>query len=82
MLRAGTLTLDLGGTVDLDNELERLRSELGDLEGYSQRLSRNLANENFVSRAPEEVVDRERDRLSSTQDRIALLADLLERLGE
>ena len=81
VLRGGTLTLDLGGTVDLDNELERLRSELGDLEGYSQRLSRNLANENFVSRAPEEVVDRERERLSGTQDRIALLTDLLERLG-
>ena len=55
---------------------------MGDLESYSQRLIRNLANENFVSRAPEEVVERERDRLSSTQDRIALLTDLLERLGE
>ena len=82
VLRAGTLTLDLGGTIDLGSELERLRSELGDLEGYSQRLSRNLANENFVSRAPEEVVERERDRLSGTRDRIALLTDLLERLGE
>ena len=81
MLRAGTLTLDLGGTVDLDSELARLRSELGDLEGYSQRLAKNLSNENFVSRAPEEVVERERERLSSTQDRIALLTDLLERLG-
>ena len=81
VLRAGTLTLDLGGTVDLDSELARLRSELGDLEGYSQRLAKNLSNENFVSRAPEEVVERERERLSSTQDRIALLTDLLERLG-
>ena len=81
VLRAGTLTLDLGGTVDLDNELERLRSELADLEKYSQRLSRNLANESFVNRAPEEVVDRERERLSGTQDRIGLLTDLLDRLG-
>ena len=55
---------------------------MAELERYSQRLSKNLANENFVSRAPEEVVERERDRLSSTRDRIALLTDLLERLGE
>ena len=77
VLKAGTLTLDLGGTVDLDSELARLRSELGDLEGYSQRLAKNLSNENFVSRAPEEVVERERDRLSSTQDRTGC-----SRLGE
>ena len=81
VLNAGTLAVSLGGLVDLDEETERLRNELTDLRKYHDRVSRNLANENFVNRAPEEVVERERDRLSSTETRIDRLVDILERLA-
>lgn len=80
-LASGTLAVSLGGLVDLDEETRRIRSELGELTKYEQRITRNLSNENFVNRAPEEVVDRERDRLTSAQERIARLTDILDRLA-
>ena len=80
-LSVGLLTLSLGEDVDVAAETERLQSELAELRKYETRLSRNLANENFVNRAPEDVVERERGRLSTAQSRIAALADMLARLG-
>ena len=80
-LASGTLAVSLGGLVDLDEETRRIRSELGELTKYEQRITRNLSNENFVNRAPEEVVDRERDRLAGAQERIARLTDILDRLA-
>ena len=80
-LASGTLAVSLGGLVDLNEETLRIRSELGELTKYEQRITRNLSNENFVSRAPEEVVDRERDRLAGAQERIARLTDILDRLA-
>ena len=81
VLNAGTLAVSLEGLVDLDEETERLRSELADLRKYQVRVSKNLQNENFVNRAPEEVVERERDRLVSTEARIDRLVEILDRLS-
>lgn len=81
VLNAGTLAVSLEGLVDLDEETERLRDELADLRNYHARVSKNLANENFVNRAPEEVVERERDRLSGTEARIGRLVEILDRLA-
>ena len=80
-LASGTLAVSLGGLVDLGEEITRLRSELGELTKYELRITRNLSNENFVNRAPEEVVDRERDRLAGARERIARLTDILDRLA-
>ena len=80
-LGSATLAVSLGGLVDLDEETARLRSELAELEKYEARLRKNLSNENFVNRAPEEVVERERDRLSNAQERISRLSDVLARLA-
>ncbi|MCY4653836.1 MAG: valine--tRNA ligase, partial [Dehalococcoidia bacterium] len=80
-LASGTLAVSLGGLVDLGEETSRIRSELGELTKYEQRITRNLSNENFVNRAPEEVVDRERDRLAGAQQRISRLTDILDRLA-
>ena len=80
-LASGTLSVSLGGLVDLSEETRRIRSELGDLTKYEQRITRNLSNENFVNRAPDEVVDRERDRLARARERIARLSDILDRLA-
>ena len=81
VLNAGTLAVSLEGLVDLEEETERLRTELEDLRKYQARVSKNLQNENFVNRAPEEVVERERDRLSSTEARIERLVEILDRLS-
>ena len=81
VLNAGTLAVSLKGLVDLEEETDRLRSELTDLRKYHARVSKNLTNENFVNRAPEEVVERERERLSGTEARIGRLVEILDRLA-
>ena len=81
VLNAGTLAVSLGGLVDLAEETERLKNELEDMRKYRARVSKNLMNENFVNRAPEEVVERERDRLSDTEARIDRLVEILDRLA-
>ncbi|HVB63483.1 MAG TPA: class I tRNA ligase family protein, partial [Nitrolancea sp.] len=71
--------LPLAGMVDLDAERERLRKEIEQVEEEIARAGQLLSNENFTSRAPAEVVDRQRERMSSSQERLALLQA---RLGE
>ncbi len=80
-LNCGSLSVSLGGLVDVSAETARLQTELADLRKYRTRLSRNLSNQNFVQRAPEDVVERERERLSAAQARITRLSDMLERLS-
>ncbi|MDO6461400.1 valine--tRNA ligase [Granulosicoccaceae sp. 1_MG-2023] len=61
------LLIPLAGLIDKDAELARLDKELGRLQGEIRRLSGKLGNENFVSRAPAEVVEKEREKLRDAQ---------------
>ena len=58
----------LAGAVDLADELARLDKELSRLEKDMTEVNRKLRNESFVSRAPAEVVARERERSASLAD--------------
>ena len=59
----GELFVPLEGVIDLERERSRLRDEIARLEGQSLATQKKLEKENFVSRAPEEVVQKERDKL-------------------
>ncbi|HSJ56375.1 MAG TPA: valine--tRNA ligase [Anaerolineae bacterium] len=61
--------LPLAGLVDLDQEIERLRKELGETEQEIRRAQGMLANEGFTGKAPEHVVQRQRDRLAEQEER-------------
>ena len=78
---AADLCLPLEGLVDLDAERDRLSRELDkaqcDLEGQTKK----LANENFVGRAPAEVVQKVRDRASELTEQIERLQARLAALG-
>lgn len=65
--------LPLAGMVDLEAERVRLEKEVASVAQNVNRLEARLSNESFVSRAPAEVVQRERDRLESERDRLAKL---------
>ena len=60
--------IPLEGLVDVDKEIARLEEEKENLEKEIQRASSKLANENFVSKAPQKVVDEEREKLQKYQD--------------
>ncbi|SIS63923.1 valine--tRNA ligase [Alicyclobacillus vulcanalis] len=56
--------IPLVGLIDMDAERERLKKEAGRLQAEVERLEKKLANENFVHRAPQEVVEQERAKLA------------------
>ena len=67
--------------VDLDKERERIGKELAKAEQDIANQQRKLANESFVSRAPERVVAAERDKLARAQALAANLKESLKNLG-
>jgi len=74
-----TIYLPLADMIDFEAECTKLQKERDNLRGMIQQTEGKLANENFVNRAPENVVQRERDRLT---DLNASLTQIDERIGE
>jgi len=73
--------LPLKGLVDLDRERERLSREIERLAGQLRGTEKKLANEEFVTRAPEEVVEKEREKASTFRDQRDKLREKLAVLG-
>jgi valyl-tRNA synthetase len=61
------ILVPLAGLIDRDGELARLDKEIARLQSDIKRLDGKLANENFVSRAPQDVVDKERHKRGEQQ---------------
>jgi valyl-tRNA synthetase len=61
------LLIPLAGLIDKDAELARLDKEIGRLRQDIERTGKKLANANFVDKAPEAVVQKERDKLAQGQ---------------
>lgn len=70
--------LPVEGLVDVEKECARLRKESDRLSLDVEKLGRQLANDDFVSRAKPEVVAKAREQLEDAQ---ATLAKVRERLG-
>lgn len=64
--------IPLADMIDLDKERQRLEKERTSAEAEIERIKNKLSNENFVSRAPEAVVNAERVKLANM--RISLQA--------
>ena len=76
------VVVPLRGSVALADELARLDKELGRLEKDSLAVNKKLRNESFVSRAPAEVVARERERATQLNDAMAKLQALRARFAQ
>ena len=81
VLSKGTVTVPLGGLVDLGQESTRLSKEMEQIDANRERLTARLSDESFLAKAPEDVVERERERLGSMEERRARIVDVLSRLA-
>ena len=77
VLSQGTVKVPLGGLVDLDQMKDRLQAELDGIDANATKLRSRLGDSRFVERAPEEVVEKERQRLQDLEDRKGRLSDVL-----
>ena len=82
-LSAGGITtyLPLAGMVDLEAERKRLQKELDNVDNQISRTTGLLNNENFVGKAPEQVVQRERDKLEDLNAQRVQVSSSLEQLS-
>jgi valyl-tRNA synthetase len=72
--------LPLEGLVDVDEERARLNDALAEAEKQAERLEKLLAG-SFAERAPAEIVQKEREKLSAYQVTVEKLRKQLETLG-
>jgi valyl-tRNA synthetase len=80
VVRGGVAALPLKGVIDLAAERARLAKEMAKCDADIARVDAKLGNPNFVARAPEEVVEEEKEKREEAQMRKAKLAEALQRL--
>lgn len=81
VLDEATLILPLEGIVDLDKERARLTKEIEKLSGEIKKIDAKLSNEQFVAKAPEEVIEEQRDRRDTAEQARDKLQKALEMLA-
>ena len=74
--------LPLEDLVDFEQELERLKKEEDRLNKEIKRAEGMLANERFVSKAPADKVQAERDKLEKYTEMLAQVKERMEGLGK
>lgn len=75
------IVIPLAGVIDLDAERARLGKEIERVEADIAFVERKLGNEKFVSRAPADIVQKEREKLESYLSAKKTLEDGLAALG-
>src|SRR5690606_10160458 len=76
-----TFALPLAGVIDLAVEKARLEKEVAKLDGEIAQVDKKLGNEQFVSKAPEEVIEEQKSRREAAVTRRAKIHDALRRLS-
>jgi valyl-tRNA synthetase len=80
VVRGDVAALPLKGVIDLAAERARLAKEMAKCDADIARVDAKLGNPNFVARAPEEVVEEEKEKREEAQLRKAKLSEALQRL--
>ena len=73
--------LPMGDLIDREAELKRLRKDLENCEKEIKSTEGKLANKEFVSKAPEKVVNVEREKLARANERLLKILESIRELG-
>jgi valyl-tRNA synthetase len=80
VVRGEVVALPLAGVIDLAAERARLEKEMGKVDADIRRIDAKLGNPDFLARAPDEVVEGEREKREEAEGRRARIAEAVERL--
>ena len=80
IVRGEVAALPLKGVIDFAAEKARLEKEMARVKSDIARIDAKLANADFIGRAPEEVVEGEREKREEAETRRLKILEALERL--
>ena len=72
----------LAGLLDVDREIERIKKDMHKLEETAAFLRNKLTNEDFLGRAPKEVVDKEREKYDDCSRKMERVQENLKKMLE
>ena len=72
----------VGDMVNVEEELEKLETELDYTRGFLQSVQKKMSNERFVQNAPAQVVDMERQKMADAEGKIVVLEAQIKKLKE
>jgi valyl-tRNA synthetase len=81
VVRGEIAALPLAGVIDFAAEKARLEKEMARVKSDIARVDAKLANADFVARAPEEVVEGEREKRAEAETHRRKIDEALKRLG-
>ena len=76
------LFVPLKGLIDLNEEVARLEKQIEDMNGRLNAINRKLDNQNFIDRAPEEVVKHEKNKKADYESQLKKIEDNLKSLKD
>ena len=82
VVKGSAVFLPLADLIDLGDEEKRIGKEIAQLGKYVASTQKKLGNANFVSRAPEEVVAAEREKVATAEASLERLRNTLESIRE
>jgi valyl-tRNA synthetase len=80
VISGAELFVPLEGLIDIDIEKNRLQKELDNLSIQLEKVSKKLANPDFLANAPDDVIGKEKAKRSDYQSRIEKLNKNLEQI--
>lgn len=75
------IVMPVEGLLDLEKEISRLSKDLVKVSQELKRTEKKLANRDFIDRAPEDVVEKERGKLEEFQSHKKKLEEILGKLS-
>jgi len=74
------ILIPIAGVIDKDAELARLDKEISRIQKDLDRIKGKLDNESFVSKAPIEVIEKEREKLAESQSSLISLSEQFQKI--
>ncbi len=76
------ILIPMAGLIDKEAEMARLRKNESKLEKDIQRISGKLSNQNFTSKAPVHVIDKEREKLTHARQQLEKIQQQIIEIGQ